>query len=104
MSIVMVGDKYLTIGFRLAGIDTIEATDSDTAAEKITELLVEGKYKIYFVTEKVALKLKKKREELLKIRRAHPVFVVVPDFEGSLKERINELYQLASQAMGVKLK
>jgi len=99
----MIGDKYLVSGFRLIGVDTIEVASDDLAAKKVEELVFEGKCKIIFVTEKVAVKLKTLREDLIKTRRFYPVFVIVPDFEGPLNERIKELHQLVNQAIGVKL-
>ena len=104
MEMVMIVDKYLASGFRLIGVDTIEVTDDDAAAKKVEELVFEGKCKVVIITEKVALKLKALRAGLLKTRRLYPIFLIIPDFEGPLNERIKELHQLVSQAIGVKLK
>ncbi|HKZ94165.1 MAG TPA: V-type ATP synthase subunit F [Candidatus Bathyarchaeia archaeon] len=41
MDMVMVGDKYLLSGFRLIGVETIEA-DDEAAAKKVEELVYEG--------------------------------------------------------------
>lgn len=103
MEMVMVGDKYLASGFRLIGIETIEAATDDVAAKKVQELVNEGACKIILITEKVALKLKNLRENLIKTRRFYPVFVIIPDLEGPINERIRELRQLVNQAVGVKL-
>jgi vacuolar-type H+-ATPase subunit F/Vma7 len=104
MEMVMVGDRYLASGFRLIGIDTMEVANDDQAAKKVEELVSEGKCKIIFITEKVALRLKALREGLLKARRFYPVFVVIPDFEGPMNVRTKELHQLVNQAIGAKLK
>lgn len=103
MDMVMIGDKYLAGGFRLIGINTIEVPNDDVAAKKVKDLVFEGKLKIVFITEKVALKLKDLREDLIKTRKFYPVFVIIPDLEGALNERIRELRQLVNQAVGVKL-
>lgn len=103
MDMVMIGDKYLAGGFRLIGINTIEVPNDDLAAKKVQELVFEGNLRIVFITEKVALKLKDFREDLIKTRRFYPVFVIIPDLEGALNERIRELRQLVNQAVGVKL-
>jgi len=103
VDMVIVGDKYLVSGFRLVGIETIEVANDDLAAKKVESLVLEGKCKILFITEKVALKLKSLREDLIKTKRYYPVFVIIPDLEGSLHERIRELHQLVNQAVGVKL-
>ena len=80
MEIAMVADKYVASGFRLVGVDTIEAEDDNSAAKKVEELVSQGTYKIILITEKVAVKLKPLREDMLKTRRFYPIFVVVPDF------------------------
>jgi vacuolar-type H+-ATPase subunit F/Vma7 len=103
MEIVMVGDRYLASGIRLTGVDTIEATNDEDAAKKVGELVLEGTYKVILITERVSLKLKKLRDDLLKARRFYPVFVIIPDLEGPINERIKELHQLVNQAIGVKL-
>lgn len=104
MDMVMVGDKYLLSGFRLIGVETVEAVDDEAAAKKVEELAYEGKVKIVIITEKVSVKLKMLRDDMLKTRRFYPIFVIIPDFESPLNERIKELHQLVSQAIGVKLK
>ena len=100
----MVGDKYLSSGFRLAGVETVTAENDDQAAKQVEKLMSEGTYKIIILTEKVAMKLKSLREDMLRTKRFYPVFVIVPDFSGTLNERQRELRQLVSQAIGVKLK
>ena len=104
MEIVMIGDQYLASGFRLIGVDTIEVTSDDAATKKVKELVLEGKCKIIIITENVALKLKVMRMDLLKIRKFYPIFLIIPDFEGPLNERVKELYQFVNQATGIKLK
>lgn len=104
MGMVMVGDKYLTMGFRLAGVETLEATDEDNAAKKVEEIVSKGNYRIIIISEKVALKVKALREILLKTKKPYPMFVIVPDFEGPLHERTEELHRLVNQATGIRLK
>lgn len=104
MEMVMVGDKYLASGFRLIGIEVIEAMDDDDAAKKVEATVSEGKYKIIVMSEKVALRTKTLRDDLLRAKKAFPVFLVIPDFEGPLNERTKELRDLVDHAIGIKLK
>lgn len=104
MEMVMIGDKYLASGFRLIGIETNEVTDDDTAAKKVEDIVLEGKYEIVIISERVALKTKTLRDSLLAAKKPYPVFLIVPDFQGPLHERIKELHQLVDQAIGIKLK
>jgi vacuolar-type H+-ATPase subunit F/Vma7 len=104
MGMVMVGDKYLASGFRLIGIETNEVTDDDAAAKKVENIVSEGKYEIVIISEKVALKIKTLRDGLLVAKKPYPIFLIIPDFQGPLHERIGELHQLVDKAIGVKLK
>jgi vacuolar-type H+-ATPase subunit F/Vma7 len=104
MGIVMIGDRYLISGFRLIGIEAVEASDDDTAARKVREIVLEGKHEIVAMTERVAVKVKDLRESLLKTRKAYPIFLIIPDFKGPLNERITELHRLVNQAAGINLK
>jgi vacuolar-type H+-ATPase subunit F/Vma7 len=104
MDIVVIGDKYLSSVFRLAGIEALEVEDEDLAVEKAEELVEEGKCKILLVTERIAMRLGEFREKLLIQKKFYPVFVIIPDFAGTLGERRKELTQLVNKSIGVKLK
>jgi vacuolar-type H+-ATPase subunit F/Vma7 len=104
MDIVVIGDKYLSSVFRLAGIEALEVEDEDSAVEKAEGLVEEGKCKILLVTEKIAKRLGELREKLLIQKRFYPVFVIIPDFGGTLGERKKELTQLVNKSIGIKLK
>jgi len=100
----MIADKYLSSVFRLAGVEALEVEDEDSAVEKAEELVDEGNCKILLVTEKIAMQLGELREKLLRQKKFYPVFVIVPDFGGTLGERKKELTQLVNKSIGVKLK
>jgi vacuolar-type H+-ATPase subunit F/Vma7 len=104
MGMVMVGDKYLASSFRLIGIESCEVIDDDVAAKKVEEIISEGKYEIVIISERVAVKIKLLRDSLLAAKKSCPIFLIIPDFQGPLHERIKELRQLVNQAIGVKLK
>ena len=98
------GDRYLVSLFRLVGIEAVEADDEDSAASKVEELVERGECRVLFVSEKVAARLKVLRESLIRKRKLYPVFVVIPDFEGSLGDRKRELTQVVNKSVGMKLK
>jgi len=100
----MVGDKYLTSLFRIVGIDVVEAEDEDSAVAKVQKIVNEESAKILFISERVALRLKELREKLLKERKFYPVFVIIPDFDGVLGTRKEELLEFVNKSMGVQLK
>jgi vacuolar-type H+-ATPase subunit F/Vma7 len=104
MEMVMVGDKYLASGFRLIGIETNEVTDDEAAAKKVEDIVLEGKCEIVIISERVALKIKTLRDSLLVAKKPYPIFLIIPDFQGPLHKRIEELHQFVDRAIGVKLK
>jgi len=104
MEMVMVGDKYLASGFRLIGIESNEVADDDAAARKVEDIVSEGKYEIVIISERVAAKIRTLRDSLLAAKKPYPIFLIIPDFQGSHHERIKELHQLVDKAVGVKLK
>ena len=71
---------------------------------KLGEIVDSGSYKVIVLPESIAVKASKIREKVIKSGKYYPVFVIIPGFEGPLKERVNEIYQLINLAVGVKLK
>lgn len=104
MSIAAVGDKYFVTIFRLVGIKSFPVENSHEAERKIKEMIEKGNYKVILIPESLASKIKHIRMEVVRSGKPYPVFAIIPGFEGSSKERLNEIYQLINQAVGVKLK
>lgn len=104
MSVVAIGDRYTITALRLAGVEGREVNSVDEAEAVIDQLVKDGKCKVLLVPEDLAIKLKRKRNELIRERRYYPVFAIIPGLGGAIGERTNEIYQLISQAIGVKLK
>jgi vacuolar-type H+-ATPase subunit F/Vma7 len=104
MAIIMIGDKYLASGFRLIGIDTIDAANDEVAAEEVKAAVSEGKHEIIIITERVASRVRALRQGLIKAKKPYPLFVIVPDFAGPIDERVGELRKLVNQATGIKFK
>jgi len=102
--IVLVGDRFLTSLFKYVGVDTIEEPNDEMAARKVHELVADEQYKIIMITENVALRLTELRNNLLATHRFYPVFLIVPGLEQTVGERENQLKQLVSQSLGIKLK
>jgi vacuolar-type H+-ATPase subunit F/Vma7 len=104
LSVVALGDDYFITSLRAAGVDGIKVRSTKDAEDAVDTLVSEGRCKVIFVTERVALKLERKRSELARRRVNYPVFAVVPEMDGRLSEKSDKLYQLISQAVGAKLK
>ncbi len=100
----MIGDRYLSTVFRLAGIEALEVDNEGSASEKVQELVKEGRYKVLILTERTAMRVKELRGKLLLQKKFYPIFVIVPDFDGTMGERKKELAQLVNRSIGIKLK
>ena len=102
MSILAIGDEFFITNFRLVGVPGAMVKNEIEARDKIEEIIKERKCKIVVISESLAIKLKKDRERWRE--NVYPIFAIVPGIEGPKGERLNELYSLVSQAVGVKLK
>lgn len=104
MSIVILADRYLSAGFRLAGVEYCQVKDAEEARARFSELLKDERYKMIILPETLAEALREGRENLLKAGRIFPLLLVVPDLEGPRGLRERELHDLISRAVGAKLK
>jgi vacuolar-type H+-ATPase subunit F/Vma7 len=103
MRAAIIADKYLSTGFRLAGVEPFPIENVQEAGAKLDEILKDEQYKVVVLPENVAHVLKEKRDEMVRKGKIFPVFVVVPDFEGSKRLREKELYEAVGRAIGAKL-
>jgi vacuolar-type H+-ATPase subunit F/Vma7 len=103
MRVAIMADKYLSTGFRLAGVKSFPVETTEASA-RLDEIMRDEQCKVIILPENLAEILKKKREEMMSKGRIFPVFAVVPDFEGSRKLREKELYEVVERAVGAKLK
>ena len=103
MRAAIIADKYLSTGFRLAGVEPFPIENVQEAGSLLDEILQDEQYKVVILTEDVAHSLKEKRDEMVRKGKIFPVFVIVPDFEGSKRIREKELYEAVGKAIGAKL-
>jgi vacuolar-type H+-ATPase subunit F/Vma7 len=104
MDVAIVGNRYIASLFRLIGVETVEALNDDVAVVKVKEVAEAGNCRMLFVTERIAARLRDLKEKLLKERRSYPVLVIIPDFEGAISKRKQELRDSVNRSMGIKLK
>ena len=103
MRAAIIADKYLSTGFRLAGVEPFPIDNVQEAGATLDEILKDEQYKVVILPENVAHALKEKRDEMVGKGKIFPVFVVVPDFEGPKRLREKELYEAVGRAIGAKL-
>ena len=102
--VAIIADKYLALGFRMAGVTPFQVRDAGEAAAALDKILEEGNYDVIIITENLSSALKKQREALLARERQRPVIAVIPDFGGPTGDRLRELRALVTQSVGAELK
>lgn len=102
--IAVIADKYLALGFRMAGVTPFPVRDPQEAAKVLEKIVAEGKYSVIILTENLSTVLKTQREAILARERQRPVIAVVPDFSGPRGDRLRELRSLVTQSVGAELK
>jgi vacuolar-type H+-ATPase subunit F/Vma7 len=102
--VAIIADKYLALGFRMAGVIPFPVRNAEEAVTALDRILGEDKYDVIIITENLSTALKKQRETLLARERQRPVLAVIPDFNGPTGDRLRELRALVSQSVGAELK
>ena len=102
--VAIIADKYLALGFRMAGVIAFPVRDAGEAAKTLEKIVSEDKYDVIIITENLSIALKKQREAILARERERPVIAVIPDFSGPTGERLKELRKLVTQSVGAELK
>ena len=102
--VAIIADKFLAIGFRIAGVIAFPVENEKEASETLERIVAENKYDVIIITENLSIALKKQREAILARERNRPVIAVIPDFSGPIGERLRELRALVTQSVGAELK
>lgn len=102
--VAIIADKYLALGFRMAGVIAFAVRDAEEAAKTLEKIVAEDRYDVVIITENLSIALKKQREAILARERKRPVIAVIPDFKGPTGERLRELRALVTQSVGAELK
>ncbi|MGA8858180.1 MAG: V-type ATP synthase subunit F, partial [Candidatus Bathyarchaeia archaeon] len=63
--VAIIADKYLALGFRMAGVIAFPVRDAGEAAAALDRILEEDKYDVIIITENLSSALKKQRGALL---------------------------------------
>jgi vacuolar-type H+-ATPase subunit F/Vma7 len=104
LSVVALGEPYFVTSLRAAGVEGRIVQTAKEAEDAVEQLANEGKCKVVVISEGLAAKLDRKRDELAKRGEFYPVFAVVPGMKKEAEGRTRRLYELVSQAVGARLK
>jgi len=101
--VVFVGDKYIGMLMETIGVESIPIFDIIDAEKKVRSLISEEDLDILILTEKLYIELSTRNVRFKKEGTNRPILMVIPSLEGSFGKRVEDLYNLVSQAVGVKL-
>ena len=102
--IAVIGDEYFTLFFKFAGAEPHIVKNLSEGREKFAKLVKERKHKLIIISEDLARETTNIRENIIKEGKTYPICLIVPDFSGSKKFRLNEIRKWISEAMGIQIR
>ena len=103
MGVAFVGNKHLCAGFGLIGVHTYPVDTKEAAIKTVEKLVKDEKIDMLIITEDIYMEVGTQRLSRWSEGRARPVIAVIPTIEGSVGKRLEDIYNLISQAVGVRL-
>ncbi len=100
---VFVGDKYIGTLMELIGVETHTIFSIIDAEKMVRKLVNEDDVDVLIVPEDLYVELGARNVKFKKEGTNRPVLVVIPPLTGAMGKRVEDLYNLVSQAVGVKL-
>ena len=101
MRVAAVGDRIFVSVFGLVGADRFKVESDEEFLSTITDLIRRREYSMIIVPERYLDLTKEIRSKLIGEGKIEPIFAFVP--EKGLNKRVNELKELISLAIGLKL-
>jgi len=101
MRVAAVGDRIFVSVFGLVGADRFKVESDEEFLSTITDLVRRREYSMIIVPERYLDLTKEIRSKLVAEGKIEPIFAFVP--EKGLNKRVNELKELISLAIGLKL-
>jgi len=101
--IVFIGSEYLAIAFSVVGVETYPIFDIIDAEKTVSKIVERDDVDILMMTEDLYIELSKRYVKFKKEGKNKPLLMIIPPLSGPLGKRTEDLYNLISQAVGVKL-
>lgn len=104
MSAVAVGATPTIDSMRLLGFEVVRVPEKlpETLESEVISKIVESK--VVVIEEPVYSQISDKLRKFLPVLREPPLLVIVPSMKQPSTRRLEELYRLLSQAVGVRLR
>ena len=101
--VVYIGDKYIGLLMETIGVEAVTVFDIIDAEKKVRSLVGDESVDILILTESIYTQLSSRNVKFKKEGTNRPILMVIPNLEGSIGKRVEDLFNLVSQAVGVKL-
>jgi len=101
--VVFVGNRYIGMLMEAIGAEAIPVFDVIDAEKQVRTLVSDDDVDVLVLTEDIYIELISRHIKFKKEGTNRPILVVLPNLEGSVGKRVEDLYNLVSQAVGVKL-
>ncbi len=101
--IVFVGNRYIGMLMEAIGVEAIPTFDVIDAEKKVRSLVSDDDVDVLVLTEDMYIELSSRRVKFKKEGTNRPILMVIPTLEGAVGKRVEDLYNLVSQAVGVRL-
>ena len=100
MHAFVIGDSQMATGFRLVGVESVEATSVTEARKALSNVLERSDVAIVLISEELASEM---RDEIDKLRlsRITPLIVAVPGSSGAVGE--TKISDLITKTLGVRV-
>jgi len=99
MNICVIGDKDMTLGFRLAGVTAVHTVDKVQDTKGILENVLQKEYDLIIISENHASYVS---SEIKKLRsKPHPVVIEVPDKTGTTGHAKENIKDMIRRAVGI---
>lgn len=104
MSVIAIGATPTIDAMRLLGFEVLMVPEKlpESVQEEVISKVVENR--VVIIEEPIYAQVGEKLRKLFSILREPPLLVVVPSMKQPSTRRLEELYQLLSYAVGVRLK
>jgi len=103
MTIVFMGSENLALIYSLIGLECIIVNSAKEAINQLDNIFGREDVDVLVIEEKLYRELKNLRYNLTLREKVKPIVMVIPSLDGTRGSRTLDIYNLISEAVGVKL-
>lgn len=103
MTIVFIGSENLALIYSLIGIECAIAENVEEIVDQLDKIFSREDVDVLVIEERMYRELKKLKYNLTLRENIKPIIMVVPSLDGTRGSRTLDIYNLISEAVGIKL-